>query len=147
MHLPETTLECFEGELEPNAELNDSRKTLKKGVEYYFYLSSSTLVETDWRHDNQIAVGKQLMKFSNILIEGEWIWNESDQQNRIVEIRKVQTQSGGEYTRQGEEHNEYVFMEIGNSVVEPTDIQLQDFEGIEPPPHHLNLRGYQVKKC
>jgi hypothetical protein len=64
------------------------------------------------------------MKFSNILIEAEWTWNEAEQQNRIIEIRKVSCPSGGEYIRFGEEHNEYVFMDIGEHVFEPTDMCL-----------------------
>lgn len=72
LNIPETTLDCFDIELDStNFEEQEEERTIKEGLEYHYYLSSSTLVETDWRHDNQVAIGKQLMKFCNILIEAE----------------------------------------------------------------------------
>ena len=89
---------------------------IKRGLEYREYTSSGSFLETDWRHDNQIAIGKQFMRYSGVIVEAEWAL--SSNQIRIMEIRRVLTKQGGDYTREGPEADQFVYMQIKEKMIE-----------------------------
>lgn len=101
-----------------NKKYTERNHTTKKGLEFQKYTSSGSFLETDWRHDEQISLGKQFMRYSGVLIEAEWALSRN--QNRIMEIRKVLTKQGGEYTRKGPEADQFVYMEIKEKMFEMT---------------------------
>lgn len=86
------------------------------GVSHHKYSSSGTFIENDWRHDDQVAIGRQYLKLAGVMVEGEW--GSNDGTNRILEIRRVITPSGGIYTRSGPESEDFVFMNIREKVVD-----------------------------
>lgn len=103
--------------LEFKSKVNISaRRRQHSGLAYHRYCSSGTFIENDWRHDEQVAIGRQYLRLSGVIVEGEW--GSHDGHNRILEIRRVITSSGGIYTREGAESEDYVFMKIKEKVVE-----------------------------